>query len=199
MYHPEKLKSLMRKFMMFPGVGEKTAIRFIMFLIQSPQSFVEALAKDIIDIKTKIKLCQKCFFISENDICRICSDETRDKTKICVVESIEDVISVERAGIWNGLYHVLWGVLSAQEGADISQLKIKELISRITTENIKEVLLFTDTTVEGEATAMYIKKLLSNFDVKITRPAYGIPMGMEVEYLDPATLKRAILAREEIK
>ena len=81
MYHPEKLKSLMRKFMMFPGVGEKTAIRFIMFLIQSPQSFVEALAKDIIDIKTKIKLCQKCFFISENDICRICSDETRDKTK----------------------------------------------------------------------------------------------------------------------
>jgi recombination protein RecR len=172
----------MRKFMMFPGVGEKTAIRFIMFLIQSPQSFVEALAKDIID-----------------DICRICSDETRDKTKICVVESIEDVISVERAGIWDGLYHVLWGVLSAQEGADVSQLKIKELISRITTENIKEVLLFTDTTVEGEATAMYIKKLLSNFDVKITRPAYGIPMGMEVEYLDPATLKRAIHAREEIK
>jgi len=185
--------------MMFPGVGEKTAIRFIMFLIQSPQSFVEALAKDIIDIKTKIKLCQKCFFISENDMCRICSDETRDKAKICVVESIEDVISVERAGIWNGLYHVLWGVLSAQEGADVSQLKIKELISRITTENIKEVLLFTDTTVEGEATAMYIKKLLSNFDVKITRPAYGIPMGMEVEYLDPATLKRAIHAREEIK
>ncbi len=199
MYHPEKLKNLMRKFMMFPGVGEKTAIRYIMFLIQSPQSFVESLAKDIIDIKTKIKLCQKCFFISENHICRICSDETRDKTKICVVESIEDVISVERAGIWNGLYHVLWGVLSAQEGADVSQLKIKELISRITTENIREVLLFTDTTVEGEATAMYIKKLLSNFDVKITRPAYGIPMGMEVEYLDPATLKRAIQAREEIK
>lgn len=199
MYHSEKLRAVIKKLMLFPGVGEKTAMRFAMFLIQSPKSFVESLARDIVEMKEKVKLCKECFFISENELCRFCSDEKRDRTKICVVESIEDVFTVERANVWDGLYHVLWGVISAREGLDISQLKIKELVSRVISKDIKEVLIFTDTTIEGEATAMYIKKLLSNFEVKITRPAYGIPLGMEVEYIDPATLKRALSSREEVK
>lgn len=194
-----KFLSLMKKFMMFPGVGEKTAIRFIMFLIQSPQNFVESLARDITDIKSKISLCERCFFIAEGQICRFCSDQSRDKTKICVVESVEDVISVEKSGVWDGLYHVLWGVISAQEGISSSDIKIKELISRVALENISEILILTDTTIEGEATAMYIKKLLDKFDIKITRPAYGIPFGAEVEYIDPTTLKKALESRKEIR
>lgn len=193
-----KFISLVKKFMMLPGVGEKTAIRFVLFLVQSQPSFVESLAKDIMDVKAKIKLCKRCFFISEGELCRFCSDEKRDKTKICVVESVEDVIAVEKAKVWDGLYHVLWGVVSAQEGISFSDIKIKELVSRVVLENISEVLILTDTTVEGEATAMYIKKLLEKFNVRITRPAYGIPLGAEVEYIDSATLKRALEARSEI-
>ncbi|MCX7734421.1 MAG: recombination mediator RecR [bacterium] len=193
-----KFVSLMKKFMMLPGVGEKTATRFVLFLIQSPTTFVESFAKDIMDIKSKIRLCEKCFFIAEGNLCKFCSDESRDKTKICVVEGIEDVISVEKSGVWNGLYHVLWGVISAQEGIGFSDIKVKELISRVALENISEVLILTDTTVEGEATAMYIKKLLEKFNVKVTRPAYGIPFGAEVEYIDTATLKKALESRKEI-
>ncbi len=197
-YPSDKLRMLIRKFMMFPGVGEKTAVRFALFLAQAPSSFVESLAHDILEVKRKVGLCKKCFFVSDGNLCRFCSDESRDKKKICVVEGIEDVISIERAGVWDGLYHVLWGVLSAQEGADPSELKVKELIERVVNDGVKEVLVFTDTTVEGEATAMYIKKLLSKFDVEVTRPAYGMPFGVEVEFMDPSTLKRALKAREKM-
>ncbi len=196
-YPSDKLKSLVKKLMMFPGVGERTAMRFAIFLLQAPKHFVEGLARDIITVKDKVKLCSRCFFIAENDLCRFCEDETRSRRKICVVEGIEDVISVERSGSWDGLYHVLWGLLSAQDGADVSQLKIKELIGRVISENIEEVLIMTDTSVEGEATAMYIKKVLSKFGVKITRPALGIPFGAEVEFMDTATLRKAILSRQE--
>jgi len=198
MYSSEKVRSLVRKLMMFPGVGEKTAMRFVMFLIQSPEHFVESLARDIIELKKKVKLCERCFFIAEDNLCKFCLDKSRDRSKICVVEGIEDVISIERSGVWDGLYHVLWGVLSAQIGAEASEIRIKELVDRVATGDIKEVLIFTDTTVEGEATAMYIKKLLKNFNVRITRPAYGIPFGAEVEFMDPATLKKALKSREEI-
>lgn len=197
-YPSEKLRSLIRKFMMFPGVGEKTAMKFAMFLVQAPSSFVESLAEDILEVKRKVSLCKRCFFVADGNLCRFCQDESRDRKKVCVVEGIEDVISIERTGIWDGLYHVLWGVLSAEEGGDPSQLKIKELVERVVKEGINEVLICTDTTIEGEATAMYIKKLLSKFDVEVTRPAYGIPFGVEVEFIDPSTLKRALEAREKI-
>ena len=198
MYQSQRIRSLVRKFMMLPGVGEKTAMRFVMFLIQAPESFVESLAKDIVSVKKKVRLCERCFFIAEEKFCKFCLDDSRDRSKICVVEGIEDVISVERSGVWDGLYHVLWGTLSAQTGGDTSELRIKELVDRVAAEDIREVLIFTDTTVEGEATAMYIKKLLKNFNIRITRPAYGIPFGAEVEFMDPATLKKALSSRDEI-
>jgi recombination protein RecR len=181
-----------------PGIGRKTASRLAFHILRSSPSEAQQLARAIVDVKEKIRLCSICFNLTDEDPCRICQDERRTREVLCVVEGPNDLIAIENTGEFNGRYHVLHGTISPLEGIGPDDLKIRELLERLQKEQISEVILATNPTVEGGATALYLSNLIKPFSIKVTRIAYGIPMGSEIEYSDGMTLSKALEGRREI-
>ncbi|MEO6457515.1 MAG: recombination mediator RecR [Chloroflexia bacterium] len=181
-----------------PGIGPKSAARLAFYLLRRPKEESQALADALVDMKERIIFCNICFNITEEDPCSICQDQSRDRTKICVVEEPLDVIALERTNDFKGLYHVLHGALNYMEGVTPQQLKIEELLKRIANKEVDEVILATNATTEGDATAMYINRLLAKEGVRTTRIARGLPMGGDLEYADEVTLSRALEGRREM-
>jgi recombination protein RecR len=181
-----------------PGIGKKTASRLAFHILRSNPSEAQELARAILDVKEKIHLCSSCYNLTDEDPCRICQDEHRSTEILCVVEGPNDLIAIENTGVFNGRYHVLHGTIAPLEGVGPDDLKIKELMERLKGEKIVEVILATNPTVEGGATALYLTDLIKHLDIKVTRIAYGIPMGSEIEYSDGITLSKALEGRREI-
>lgn len=195
------IRRLIEAFERLPGVGPKTAARLTFYLLHVPQSELDEFAVALSSLKKETVLCSICQDVAESDPCQICSDPTRDKSMICVVEQPLDVLALERAGNYNGVYHVLHGVISPLNNIGPEEIYIKQLLDRLTGSNlVTEIILGTNPNMEGEATAMYIKKeieQLSNLAIKITRLAHGLPVGGDLEYADEVTLSRAIEGRRE--
>ena len=181
-----------------PGIGRKTAQRLALHILKNDKDSVDKFLKAIADLKTKLFFCKRCFNITEEDLCEICKSIKRDTTKICVVEEASDVIAIEKTNEYNGLYHVLGGVLSPLSGITAHDLKIKELLNRFENENILEVILAINPDTEGETTSLYLARLIKPLNVKVTRIARGIPIGGDLEFADEATIGRAMLNRIDI-
>jgi recombination protein RecR len=181
-----------------PGIGKKTAQRLALHILKIEQTSVDNLVKAITELKTKLHFCKRCFNISEDDLCEICKSVKRDVTKICVVEEASDVIAIEKTNQYNGLYHVLGGVLSPLAGITAHDLKIKELLTRFESENISEIILAINPDTEGETTSLYLARLIKPLNVKVTRIARGIPIGGDLEFADEATIGRAMLNRMDL-
>ncbi len=188
---------LVEEFHKLPGIGPKSAARLTYFLIRMPADEARALAEAILAVKDRIVLCSECFNITESDPCAICGDLSRDRSRICVVEEALDVMALERTGKYRGLYHVLHGVISPMNGIGPEDLKIQPLLGRLRRDGVQEVVLATNPNLEGEATALYIHRLISPSGVRLTRPARGLPVGADLEYADAVTLGRAIEGRQE--
>lgn len=197
-YSLAPLECLVDQFESLPGIGRKTAQRLAYFVLNLPEEKAKNFSAAIINAHEKIKYCDICKNLTDEQVCSICKDKSRDRSTICVVEEPKDVMALERIGEVNTLYHVLHGAISPMHGIGPEQIYIKELLTRITKEDIKEVIMATNPTVEGEATAMYISKLLKPLGVKVTRLAYGIPVGGDLEYADEITLQRSLQGRNEI-
>jgi recombination protein RecR len=197
-FYPLPILNLIRNISRLPGVGEKTAERLAMHILRTPRREAEQLARSIMEMKDKIKLCSTCYALSDSHICNVCSDQTRSAAILCVVEQPADMVAIEKSGSYKGLYHILQGVLSPMNGVGPDKIRIKELVLRIEKNMIKEVVLATGTNVEGEATASYIAQLLNKYPVKITRIASGVPMGGDLKYVDQVTLKRAMETRHTV-
>ncbi len=193
---PKSVQNLIEAFERLPGIGPKTAQRLTYYLLHAPKEEAQKLAESAINMKEKTKICSICFNIGEENPCLICEDLGRDKTMITVVEDPLDVLSLERAG-FKGLYHVLHGVISPLENIGPDELHIRELLPRLKDGKVKEIILATNPTMEGEATAMYIQRLISPLGVKITRIARGLPVGSDLEYADETTLSRALEGRND--
>jgi recombination protein RecR len=192
------MEKLISELTRLPGIGPKAAERIAMHILKSPREQAAALSEAIIKLKDAIGFCRHCFNLSEGDVCHICGDPSRDKATVLVVEGPKDVIAIEKTGAYKGLYHVLLGAISPLDGVGTDDLKIKELIRRIRSEKIREVILATDADTEGETTALYISQLLREQGVKTSRIAYGLPVGSHLEYADQATLARALEGRNQI-
>jgi recombination protein RecR len=197
-HHAKPIDHLIEALTKLPGIGRKTASRLAFHILRSSPSEAQELARAILDVKEKIHLCSVCFNLTDDDPCRICQDEQRAKEILCVVEGPNDLIAIENTGEYKGRYHVLHGTLSPLEGVGPGDIKIKELLERLKKENVCEVILATNSTVEGGATALYLSDLIRAHRVKVTRIACGIPMGGEIEYSDGMTLTKAIEGRREI-
>jgi len=182
----------------FPGIGEKTATRLAFHILRSSRKDAESLAGTILAVKEKIRLCSVCFNITDEDPCRICKDPRRQQDVLCVVEGPQDVAVIERTGEFRGIYHILHGVLSPINGVGPDDLRMESLVRRVADRDVREVIVATNPKVEGEATALYIAKLLRPFGVKVTRLAQGLPMGGELEYFDAATVSAALEGRRDI-
>lgn len=189
------LTKLTEHFERLPGVGKKSAQRLAFHVLKMSDDEAQDFANSILEAKEKIGYCEICKNITDRPVCAVCSDETRDRTTVCVVENSQDVIAIERTKEYNGLYHVLGGLISPMDGVGPDSLFIKELLARLEDGSVKEVIMATNPTVEGEATAMYISRLLKPLGIKVTRLAYGIPVGGNLEYADEVTLYRAIEGR----
>ncbi len=194
-YTAESLEQLAEQFSHLPGIGRKTAHRLAFYILKMPREEVQALANALLTVKEKIRYCSTCSNITEVDPCPICSNVKRDQSVICVVEEPNDVVAIEKTKDYKGLYHVLGGTLSPLDGIGPDDLKIKELIQRVSNSVIEEVILALNPNVEGEATTLYISKLLKPFGVKVTRIARGLPVGSDLEFADEATLSRALEGR----
>ena len=181
-----------------PGIGKKTASRLALHILRSSSSEAQELAKAILDVKEKIRLCSTCFNLTDEDPCRICQDSQRSRETLCVVEGPNDLMAVENTGVFNGKYHVLHGTISPLEGIGPDDIKIKELVGRLHNGGISEVILATNPTVEGGATAHYIATLAREHGVRATRIAHGVPLGGELEYIDGGTLSHAFAGRREL-
>ncbi len=178
-----------------PGVGRKTAQRLAIYILKRNEEEVNNLLKSIRELKTKLRFCERCFNLSEENLCNICKSQKREPSLLCVVEEASDVIAIEKTNEYNGLYHVLGGVLSPLSGVNPDSLKIKELVKRFENEDIKEVILALNPDTEGETTSLYIAKLLKPFNIKVSRIARGLPIGGDLEFADEATIGRALLNR----
>jgi recombination protein RecR len=181
-----------------PGVGPKSAQRIAFHLLKLPTEDAARLAQAITEVKNRVSFCRRCFNIAEGEECGICADSRRETTVLCVVEEPKDIVAVERTGEFHGRYHVLQGSISPIEGIGPDQLRVKELLARLEPEAVQEVILCTDPDIEGEATAMYLSRLLSPLGVRVTRIASGLPAGGELEYADELTLGRALEGRREV-
>ena len=193
----EPLAKLIEQFEALPGIGHKTAQRLAFFILNSPKEYAREFADALIGAATKIKYCSICQNITDGDVCGICGDDTRDKSIICVVESPKDAVLIEKTHEYHGLYHVLHGAISPMDGIGPSDIKLKELVSRLD-DTVKEVIVATNPNIEGEATAMYIAKLIKPLGIKTTRIANGVPVGGDLEYADEMTITKAIEGRREI-
>ena len=181
-----------------PGIGKKTAQRLAIFLLKSEDPQVDNLINAIKDLKIKLRFCERCFNLSEEELCSICQSEKRDKSVICVVEEASDVMAIEKTNEFRGLYHILGGVLSPLSGVTPDSLHIKELLKRFETEDFKEVILALNPDTEGETTSLYLAKLMKPFGITVTRIARGLPIGGDLEFADDATIGRAILNRSSL-
>jgi len=208
---PRAVTELVNNLERLPGIGPKSATRLAFYLLTTPEEYVGGLAESLLKIKSNVKICQKCFSVAESDICEICQDKTRNQNLICVVERVIDMVALENVGGFNGVYHILGGAINPLEHVGPEELKINELISRISNfqfsnsnnkeEKGIEIILATNSTMEGEATALYTKKKIENLEfknLKITRIGSGLPIGADLEYADQATLARAMEGRREI-
>jgi recombination protein RecR len=189
---------LIEAFNKLPGIGPKSAQRLTYYLLRAPQEEAQALAQAILEVKEKIILCSVCQNITDADPCSICQDGQRDRTKICVVEEPLDILALERTGSYKGLYHVLHGVISPMDGIGPDELKVRELLARLKTGEVQEVIMATNPNLEGEATAMYLTRLIAPLGISVTRLARGLPVGADLEYADDVTLARAIEGRQEV-
>ena len=197
-YNITSLTELVKQFEKLPGIGKKSAQRLAFHILAQPPEQAKKFADALVNAREKIHFCSCCQSLTDTDICSVCSDETRDRSTICVVENPRDVLSFEKTREYKGLYHVLHGAFSPLDGIGPEQLKIKELMARLSDANVKEVIMATNLTVEGEATASYISRLAKPLGIKVTRLAYGIPVGGDLEYADEKTLTRALEGRNEI-
>lgn len=198
MQYPRPLSRLMEELGRLPGVGTKTAQRLALYLVGRPPAEVRALAQALTEASEKIVFCSQCFNITDVDPCRLCSDARRDDLLLCVVEQPRDVFALERTGEFRGRYHVLHGAISPMEGIGPDDLRIKELMVRLQQHPVEEVILATNSTVEGEATAMYLARLLKPAGIRVSRIAYGLPVGGDLEYVDEVTLSRALEGRRQL-
>ena len=197
-YNIVSLNELTAQFEKLPGIGKKTAQRLAFHVITAPEDYAKRFANALTDARSKIHLCKCCQALTDTETCAVCSDMTRDKSVICVVSDPKDVLAFERTREYRGVYHVLHGVISPLEGISPDKLKIRELMARLADGTVKEVIMATDPTVEGEATAGYISRFIKPMGIKITRLAYGVPVGGNLEYADEVTLQRALDGRNEI-
>ena len=197
-FFPASLENLVDKFASLPGIGRKSAQRLAFHILSLPEAEAKSFADAIVAAKYSVHCCSVCQNLTEDEICSICSSSTRDQGTICVVSEARDVLSIERGREYNGGYHVLHGVLSPMSHVGPDDIRIKELLVRVAENDIEEVIMATNPDTEGEATAMYISRLLKPFNVKVTRLAYGIPVGSNLEFADDATLNRALEGRTEI-
>ena len=194
----ESLSRLAEKFGRLEGVGKKTAMRMAFSILELETEEAEDFARAILDAKEKIHLCPVCQNLTDREVCPICADEERDRSVICVVTDARTVLAMEKVREYRGTYHVLHGLISPMNGITPEQLKIKELLSRVATGEVGEVIVATNPTVEGEATAMYLSRLLQPFGIRVTRLAYGVPVGADLEYADEVTLYRALEGRRDV-
>ncbi|MFC2051000.1 recombination mediator RecR [Chloroflexota bacterium] len=194
----EPIARLIEELNKLPGIGPKSAQRLTYYLLRTPENEVTTLADAIRNLKEKLSLCSICLNITDSDPCAICRDEERDRTKICIVEEPIDILPLERTKKYNGLYHVLYGVIAPTDGIGPDELKIKELLSRLNDNQVTEVILATNPNLEGEATAMYIQRLIAPLGIRATRLARGLPYGGDLEYADDVTLSRALEGRQEM-
>lgn len=197
-YFPAALQELTDQFARLPGIGGKTAQRLAFHVLELPLDDAQAFADAIIEAKNTVHACPVCQNLTDRELCQICEDGMRDQSLICVVAEPKDVIAMERSREFNGVYHVLHGVISPLNHVTQDDIKIKELLHRVATQNVREVIMATNPDTEGEATAMYICRLLRPMEVKVTRLAYGVPVGSQLEYADEVTLSRALEGRQEI-
>ena len=197
-YYAAPIAKLIEAFTKLPGIGTKTAQRLAFYLLDMPDKEAEELAHAIINAKRNIKYCEVCSNITDKERCNICSDARRDSSIICVVEDPRDVVAMEKTKEYKGLYHVLHGAISPIDGIGPDDIKIKELLARLRQDEVKEVILATNPNIEGEATAMYISKLIKPLGIKVTRIAHGVPVGGDWEYADDVTLMKALEGRKEI-
>ena len=196
---PPALEKLIHDLNKLPGIGKKTATRLALHVMRNPAEDAKVLAADLAGLHDAVKLCGSCFVFSETDPCRICSDPSRNTGIVCVVEGTDDLFAIEKTGAYSGLYHILHGVLAPMDGVGPEEIKIHELLERVRRQGIVEVLIATSSTVPGEATASYLSRILKQEPVRVTRLAYGIPMGMDIKYADEVTLARAIETRQDSK
>lgn len=197
-YNIVPLTELINQFSRLPGIGKKTAQRLAYSILEQPPERAKAFAEALINAREKIHFCKVCQSLTDLDVCQICSDERRDKSVICVVEDPRDVMAFERTREYRGVYHVLHGVISPLDNIGPDKLRIKELMARLGDGTVNEIIMATNPTVEGEATASYISRLVKPMGIKVTRLAYGIPVGGDLEYADEYTLARALEGRNEI-
>jgi recombination protein RecR len=193
----ESVSKLIQELNKLPGIGPKSAQRLAYYLLRAPEEQAKLLADAILSIKRKTRLCSVCFNVTDADPCSICRSNQRDRTKICIVEQPQDILALEHTRIYNGLYHVLHGAISPTEGIGADDIRIKELMNRLQAGSIDEVILATNTNLEGEQTALYLNQLISPLGIRVTRLARGLPFGTELEYADDVTLTRAIEGRQE--
>ena len=196
--YPKTIKNLIECFKKLPGVGEKSAERMALACLNLDEETIKLFKTSLENSKTKIKKCKTCGNLSEEEQCDICKNKTRDSNIICVVEESKNIVLFEKIGAFNGKYHVLDGLISPLDGINPEDINISSLVNRIDEEDIKEIILAVKPTIEGETTALYIRKLLENKDVSITKIAHGIPMGADIDYIDPLTLEIALQHRSEI-
>lgn len=190
--------NLVKELSRLPGVGEKTAQRLAFHILKLPKADAEALARGIVEVKEKVKICSSCFNVTEEDPCQICRDSNRNKRQICVVEEPHDLLAIEKAGIFKGKYHVLQGSLSPLDGRGPNDIRVQELLERLKGNNVDEVIIATNPNNDGEATAHYLARVMKPLGLKVTKIAQGIPMGGDLEYADHVTVGRAIEGRREI-
>lgn len=190
------LENIINEFTKLPGVGSRTALRYALFLLSEDEKTSIQLADAIRLMRENIKLCKHCFSISDNDECEVCKDPKRNHSIVCVVENIRDVMAIENTNTYNGVYHVLGGIISPIEGISPNDIRIKELIERVSKENIEEIILALPTTMEGDTTCFYINKLVKDMNVKVTAIARGVSIGDNIEFADEITLGRSIIGRQ---
>ncbi len=198
MIYPKSIASLIEHFQKFPSVGPKSAQRMAFYLLRMPYEEIEKFAQSMLDAKRNTKTCEVCFNLSASSPCEICSSPQRDRSTICVVAETKDLIAVEKTNEYKGLYHVLQGLISPLDGIGADDIRIKELLNRLTDESVKEVILALSPSVEGEATSLYLTKLIKPFGIKISRIAFGLPVGADLEYADEITIAKAIEGRREL-
>ncbi len=193
----EAINKLIQEFNRLPGIGPKSAQRLAYYLLRATEEQTRLLAEAILSLKQKVTLCSVCFNVTESDPCSLCRNDERDRSQICIVEQPQDILALEHTGVYKGLYHVLHGVISPTEGMGASEIRAKYLLDRLHASSVKEVILATNTTLEGEQTALYLNQLISPLGIMVTRLARGLPFGTELEYADDVTLTRAIEGRGE--
>ena len=197
-YNIVSLNELTAQFSKLPGIGKKTAQRLAFYVITADEEYADRFAKALVNARKNVRLCKTCNALTDTELCPVCSDDGRDKSVICVVSDPKDVLAFERTREYKGVYHVLHGVISPLDGIGPEKLKIKELLTRLSDGAVKEVIMATDPTVEGEATASYITRFIKPMGIKVSRLAYGVPVGGNLEYADEVTLSRALEGRNEI-